>query len=254
MKSNSILKLCLATMFVFGVGSLISRKTSSVYASTLPVAFTAEYVVTTHNSTGIEIQNATSLFAQKGDGSHVVLQKTTGLKQPSSLRRILDTNTRRMVTVDPNTLSVTTYYQTDADVVRARKPPLACDQHTAFSRDAGSHEKVFGFEVARYSGKMPGADHAVVRWLAPDLNCFVLREEVTILPDQSTYRRTTTSITVGEPDPSLFHIPTAGYVERLPSEVLTLARQKLGLPANPRSAHAYQALDKVYRSKRQLPK
>lgn len=71
-------QILMATIVAICAGVLISRNMPRVYASTGPVAFTAEYVVTTYSVSNVELQNATTVFAQRSDGSSVVLQKTVG--------------------------------------------------------------------------------------------------------------------------------------------------------------------------------
>ncbi len=171
---------------------------------------------------------------------------------PNGLRKVLNIKDGHMVTVDPATSSLTTYTDTDRDLEYYRRPPSGCEQQTRFAPDPAAQEKVFGFEVKRFSGTLPGSEHTSERWMAPDLNCFVLREETTILPDRSRHSRVTKSVNLGEPDPALFEIPVSGYTERSPSEVLTIARRNLGLPPSPKSAHTFTVLDKIYA--RQTPK
>ena len=239
-------QIFVATIVAICAGVFISRNTPRVYASTGPVAFTAEYVVTTHNVSNVELQNATTVFAQRSDGSSVILQKTVGQGFPNGLRRVLNTKIGQMVTVDPATSSLTTYTYTDRDLEFYRRPPSGCEQQTRFAPDPAAQEKVFGFEVKRFSGTIPGSEHTSERWMAPDLNCFVLREETTILPERSKFSRVTKSVNLGEPDPALFEIPVSGYTERSPSEVLTIARRNLGLAPTPKSSHTFTALDKIY--------
>jgi hypothetical protein len=250
MMRKSAVQIFLATVVAIGAGFLVSRNVPRVYASTSPVAFTAEYVVTTHNATNVELQNALTLYAQKADGSFVMLQKTVGPGIPNGLRRILNMQTKRMVTVDPETMSLSTYVYADPDLEFYRHPSATCEQHKNFTRDPGPQPKVFGFEVIRFSGTLPASENMAERWLAPDLNCFALREEMTMMPDRSKHRRVTKSVNLGEPDPALFEIPVTGYTERSPSEVLTLARKKQGVPPSAKSAHTNGTLDKVYTNHR----
>jgi hypothetical protein len=249
MKSKTAIMVMFATPAAWIVGMAVSRSTPLVQATTRPVAFTAEYLVTTHNSANIEIQHAVALFAQRADGSSVLFQKTAGLNQPAGTRRILDTSRNRVVSVDPNTKSVSTYRFSDREMEHARNPPLSCDEHNgSLSRNPDAQPKIQGLDVVRLSGKMTATENSLARWVAPGLNCFVLREEMTLVTEQAAHRRTTTSIVLGEPDPALFVIPV-DYTERTPSEVLRLARESMGLPESRNAEHANRTLDTVYRSR-----
>jgi hypothetical protein len=193
---------------------LVALIVSRGFSATNPIAFTAEYVVTTHNAANVELQNAITVYAQRGDGSNVLLQKTAGPGIPSGLRTVLDIPGKRMVTVDPATKSLTTFVRTDSDLEPYRRPSATCREHKNFALDPTPQAKIFGFAVMRFSGTVPASRHTAERWLAPELNCFALREEVTLMPEQFKHRRTTISIRLGEPDPAPFEIPVAGYVER----------------------------------------
>jgi hypothetical protein len=100
--------------------------------------------------------------------------------------------------------------------------------------------KVLGFDVVHLRGEPPGAGFYVDRWSAPALNCFVIREELA----SSEYKqvRSTVSVHLGEPDPSLFEVP-GNYVERSPSEIMALAAAQRNGRVDP---HAASQLDSIY--------
>lgn len=254
MKRKSALGLIVATPIAWMLGMIVSKLNIPVaHATSAPAAFTASYVTTTHNSANVELQRAEAVFAQRSDGSSVLLQKTAGPGVPSGTRRILDVQKKRVVSVDPRTESISTFHYSDDELDHARNPPLSCEQHgKPLAQDHQPQMKMEGLDVVRFSGKMSSTENPVVRWMAPALNCFVLQEEGTIVADQFRFRRTTASLSIGEPDPLLFEVPDS-YTERSPSEVLALARVQMGLPETRNASHTYRSLDSIYKS-RQEPK
>lgn len=228
---------------------LLATAVAGLAAPAPPVAITVEYVENDFAPNGQVLSTASHVFARSADGSFVITSKGLAVSSSAMTRRVLDIKSKRTVTVDPNTMSLTTYPHTDADVELYRNPPISCIQHPDFVLDKNAQEKIYGFDVVRYSGLIPGSENRTERWIAPQLNCIVMRENVT-LPGGGKHTKKHTkeikTLSIGEPDPSFFEIPTAGYTERSPSEVLALARQKLGLARTEKSAQDAARLDKVY--------
>jgi hypothetical protein len=256
MKKGTIFSIAAATVCAWVLGAFLSRKLNApaVYATTHPVAFTAEMLTTSTDSNNTKLQHARSQFAQRSNGSSVFTQKSAGLDEPAGIRRILDVNSKKVISVDPNTKSISSFHYSDKELDLARNPSASCEHRTNLARVNEPQEIIFGVQVERYSGKLTGTSHQVSRWLAPELNCFVLKQEVAYSDTRYQYvqRQVTTSLWMGEPDPALFEVPS-DYVERSPAEVLSIARQQRKVDATPMSEHTARSLDGVYRS-RQSPK
>lgn len=202
-------------------------------------------IVTSHeDGSGRTVSRDTSVRALRSDGSSVdLLISIDG--QPHGNKTIFDVPHNRRVTIDPATASQTTYPMDSPEVKRALAisgcPPGL----------EGPRSTMLGYQVVKMTGTSPSVSRPMEQFdklLAPDLNCFPLREEVSLLnQSQVTARNISTVIqlTRGDPDPALFQIP-AGLTERTPSAVLAAQAQLRGRECSDCRKKSVLTLDRVY--------
>jgi len=165
-------------------------------------------------------------------------------------------NTSRKVTfsTDDLTHSITTAPFEDA--LTAAQKPSSCkvDSPEQFAQ-------FIGYRTLKSTSKIitqpNGESFYDERWVAPDLDCLALKATHYRSKSGEPFATATvtevTSITLGEPDPSLFEGPTTGYTEKSPSQVLTEMQELKGTPIPMQCSTCQQslsALDDVYNSRR----
>ena len=229
------------TAVVWFAGALTSKALRArASTNTAPVALTAEFVVKNYDAANRELVSSQDVFARRSDGSIVVVRKNVDNREVG-IRRIFDTSRRQSISLDPLTQSLLTYDLPSQEVEYLSAPGSNCQERNPYLETANEpRAKVLGFEVVHLRGKPPGAEFYVNRWSAPALNCFVIREELT--SSEFKQVRSTVSIQLGEPDPSLFDVP-GNYVERSPSEIMALVAAQRDGRVDP---HAASQLDSIY--------
>lgn len=234
-------------LIMFAVAAGGAWFTGAAYAETDAVAYTAEMVHRTYDAAGVVKSSWTAVQAQRSDGSSVLV-KTSYDGQPLGIKRIVDTATGTMTTVDPQTQSRATYKMNPEEVERRRSANTVCQAPGTFRAGAAPGEKILEWDVVHFIGSFPGdtEKNPVERWVAPGLNCLTLKE----VGSHSPYKAVLTveKISLGEPATELFEIPSA-LVERRPSEILTRASEQQGLK-KPNAATA-GVLDQVYDSRQE---
>jgi hypothetical protein len=236
-----------ATVIVLGlaVGAVAFKISKIVHASPATGPFTVTTTEKAFDASGNQQRLETIVFATGVNGSRVV---ATTRKFPDGqdrvIRRILEVNAKKLIVVDEATKSIVTY-------------PLPPEGVEFLSRGcsipAGAETAVLsGAAIFKYSEtKEYGEDVKAVgeEWRAPSLGCLALRQTHSMFRNDKLAGKSTrelVSIVNGEPDPSLFAIPT-DYVERSPSEALSVYHQLFPTrPATP--AATLEKLDKAYHS------
>ena len=84
-------------------------------------------------------------------------------------------------------------------------------------------------------------------WRAPALDCTSLKAVLERTENQKTlvFNNTVTSVTLGEPDPALFSIPSE-YREVAPSEMDAEMTKGLGVTIRPNAAAELKRRDDIY--------
>lgn len=151
----------------------------------------------------------------RSDGSVVkvnAVPDTTG-KFPSVARAIEFEN--RYVIVDPSTESITSY--------KPRQPLIAPTKDCG-GKDAGS---ILGYrvelvqDVVRAPKEQSPRSTSRTRWLAINLNCVPLREQIALTDENgktTNFRRDAVRVNIGEPSAELFDVPPS-YQERSPADL-----------------------------------
>lgn len=190
----------------------------------------------------------------KSDGSYAkVRRRMTPDGRAYTVRMVADTRRRVTFSTDDLTRSVTTAPFEDAQ--RSQKP-VSC---VADSPEQVS--QILDFRVLKSTSKTTsqpdGESFYHERWIAPDLNCLALKAIHYRSKGAGKFAVATltevTSITLGEPEPSLFEQPAPEYAEKPPSQVLTEMQALKGTPiptACETCQRSLNALDDVYNSRR----
>jgi hypothetical protein len=181
-----------------------------------------------------------STVAVRSDGSKVESRLFTIGGIEAEQKTISDLTLRRSVDVEGLTQSVTTYPMSSAELRQARiRATRTCPG------DADSpHEILLGYSVVKTT--LHQGDRRIESWMAPDLNCFILKQSVygksADAPSTITEAH---SLVVGEPDPLLFSIPR-GYRERSPSQVDAEFSRRYPKDAIPESPDNLRYADRRY--------
>lgn len=214
--------------------------------------FTATIVERQYDPQGREIYSEYALDAVRGDGSEVrMFRRHLPNQELFEPKWVLDLNAKRRVSVDPSTVSITTYLLSASVAAEYQAGDSSCVRAAENSSTARS--VIMGMQVVRVTEDTPhglnAVDHAE-RWLAPQLGCFPLKEIFTfgLVPAGAAQRsvREVLFITEGEPAASLFEIP-GSYAERSPSQVSAeWTRRFPGHPAM--SDESSAAADQAYQA------
>jgi hypothetical protein len=173
----------------------------------------SDYVVVGRRNDGSEVK---SIDRHIGDRSH-------------QLRVVSDPVARKKTIIDFETSSRTTYKLAPEEIAVA-----GCS-----GGSTGETSTILGFNVRRITKEQVVQDRLVRResWVSPDLNCIPLKQTVTVTQNgklTATTTRRMLSVAMEEPsDPKLYEIPSY-LVERRPSEVISIHREKMAALGTPR--------------------
>jgi hypothetical protein len=229
------LVIAAAATFAAVVISGIVTRTRIVKAQSS--AFTIKYVEKSGDWT------RDSFYTRRSDGSNVESRVATAPDgKEYEQRTVIDTVSRVKVAIDGLTESITTYPLSQARVESYKKPASNC----VSEEPSPSESTLLGYRIVRRSLTLPAERYQRVEtWLASDLGCVILRSETFGHDSQghevSLASKEATSITRGDPDPTLFVIPN--WQERSPSEVFAAYGAKFGTEA---PAAAGRGLDAAY--------
>ncbi len=191
-------------------------------------AYTAKTVEKRFSPAGAETDTEFITEAVKSDGSQVkIVRKIAATKQWVDAKTILDVKARQRVELEPLTQSRTTSPLSTRYAQYLSAKPQSCGE-SAISEKTRIH----GLEVLKVQNDytLPSGEiDRVERWVAPVLDCFPLRERFSKGPKAGPFTlkmtRDVTSITRGEPNPSLF-LPASQFKERSASEVAEEFKRK----------------------------
>jgi hypothetical protein len=201
----------------------VSLLVFSVYSQTASTtAFKASVVE--RNYRGVDRQDAVVReyqHAVRSDGSEAdVFRSIAPDGRPALMRIVVDPNQLRRIVADGLTESTTTTHLSQEYAESFKTKPSSCGAEPQAER-----RTYLGYETLRISRSVKSGSASTIvveQWLAPALNCYPLRETY-LRPAEGrdpivVTEREVTSVTPGEPDSSLFDIPSA-YKERAPTAV-----------------------------------
>lgn len=183
----------------------------------------------TYTVNGKLVRRAEKQIARKADGSYSGQTTTIGKKDGAEARivvkEILDVSAQRFAVIDHFTQSKSTGALPEGiqHQLQTHNKGASCTDNLLPNASVET-ETMLGYQVAKTTETAlspKGSDMTLVMWRVPVLNCFRLKEKVTIVSQEGTISetiKTTRSIFQGEPASSLFEIPTH-YTERSPADV-----------------------------------
>jgi len=204
--------------------------------------FTARTTMTQFDKDGLVTATEVMINAVRSDGSQVMLRESINNRSVGA-KSLVDVPSRKRISVDPLTRSITTYSLAADDIAALRPQPSACN--------GGERNNIQGRDVFQKATDEVFGEKNQHResWLAPELGCFPLRSKVTLSVNgmlKLTKTEEVFLLVVGEPDRSLFAVP-ADYTERSPSEVFRERARIKGTTCRECDS-AGQKLDEAYRS------
>jgi hypothetical protein len=204
--------------------------------------FTAFFIEEHYDADGHSKSPYLETYSAWPDGSTVEVRHAVD-GRPLGLKSIKNLGTGVSTVLDPETSSTTSYALSRSEVERATA-------RTACSSQAPSGI-LLGFGVVAETATMQfGETRAVnTRKLAPALDCFPLYDSTVLQDDSGKTIARVTRIILAEPDRSALS-REQNYIERKPSEVMTLSRSLRGEPGPQRpTIGASAALDQAYASR-----
>ena len=161
--------------------------------------------------------------------------------------RVSDVSARVHFTAFPEIHVVSSMPMSEKEAAIAATPLDASGPQTCHTENQGGDgaavvavpepETLLGYQVVKrtYSSEGPtGTMHLLESWVAPALNCYQLREVVT-LNGSVTKRTTVVSFTTGEPESTHFEFP-GEYQESQPSDAINALTEQRGLAPRDSSA------------------
>jgi len=145
-----------------------------------------------------------AVFAFRGDGSHSLVRREPSGKEIN--RTVTDFSRGREFFVNPRAEGIMASDLTGDAFVAWQHQMADC------ARDnTGESTVILGFTAWKEETVTDGGGDTTrwTMWLAPELNCAPLREEVTKTHGERWYKvtREAISVSLGEPDPGLFATP-----------------------------------------------
>jgi hypothetical protein len=172
----------------------------------------------------VQPHRTTYVVARRSDGSNSISFSVESPKgEKGFVTEIFDHSSLKYKSIEPFTHSVTTDNHTAAEMASELTDKHGCSpEELAIVTASTSSATMLGytvFPIAESNGDM--------KWVAPALGCYPLKQTEEMSPRGSRNEITVTSVEEGEPDPDLFAVP-ANYVERSPSEVDALYNVECG--------------------------
>ncbi|MGH9747459.1 MAG: hypothetical protein ACRD59_15295 [Candidatus Acidiferrales bacterium] len=212
---KGVASIIIVALLAAACGFLLAFGRTTQTSSESFVPFTA-HLVEKHYATLNALQPAATneiSVGRRRDGSEVeiISVHSPNKGQIGSLVYILDVASSREIQLEPFTKSIMTFYLSPSELA-ARLSSKRCSGNVAQSTD---RSKMMNYDVviSKNEYRKGTAD----KWLAPYLSCFTLKE-VYSSADGAWNEKIADSLTEGEPQASMFEIPS-DYIERSPSQI-----------------------------------
>lgn len=243
----SIISRKTLVVFVLAVcataGNLLSRDAAMAPEQVRRVAFTVEFTETIRNFKRGTARTVNHVYAVRTDGS--AAEKSIALYPDGTSeesRSVLMIPERKYIVIRDAVAAMTTQYLSPAAAIRRSALPADSTCKTAPTRQVDikvlGTGTFLGFPVVQLLETHGPNDRTRTEvWRAPDLNCYPLKTITQFRRDDGTIgdsnEQAASKVTLAEPDPSWFGIPS-GYTERVPSavELEVLRRQGVKPPAS----------------------
>ena len=267
-KLTRVLQFVLATAGAFAFGTAIDAvNTARLKADNSQSAFTARTLTIYSNPDGSEVMRESGVEAYKSDGSWAInLQRHVQIPgrpaESHEIRKILDLPARRNVRIVPFAESMSTVALSDEEAQHlntrhARHDCLSTAEHQSIELSP-SPETILGYKAVKKIETPPTPiDGRLTRfedWVAPELNCYLLRSaNIDVTDPTAPVMRTqleVVEIIPGEPDGDMFDIP-AGLTERSPEDIEREIARRKGEPFE--LSHVAEVQTREYHQRRPPP-
>src|ERR1700728_2744326 len=214
---------CLALVLLAGVfrGSSEARSKSNPQSPAFTPFVVSERV--THFSGAKVTKEVDYTIARRRDGSlvrsFIIKDSDSPDGNPREAVFIWDIPSRHNVMLEPFTMSVMTQVLSPKEIADFLSSQKACSEAILSPDGNGPTEQLLGHAVVRVEERLEVVH--TVSWLAPDLDCFPLKQTVTFLYSQQPVGRrddVVTKIEETDPPSSMFAVPS-DYTERSPLEL-----------------------------------
>ena len=254
-----VIQFVLATAGAFALGTAIDAlNTARLKADNSRSAFTARTLTIYSNPDGSEVMRESGVEAYKSDGSWAInlqrhLQIPGRPAESHEIRKILDLPARRRVTIFPFAESKSTMALSDEG---ARHLNTRHDCLSTSTTEHQSIELILGYRVVKKIDTTPidGRLSRYEEWVAPELNCYLLRAaDIDVTDPTAPVMRTqleVVEIIPGEPDGSMFETP-AGLTERSPEDIDREIARRRGEPFE--LSHGVEVQTREYHQQRPPP-
>lgn len=238
-----MLSTLLAILFAAGAGILVNQEAWAQSQSEL-VPYTAEAVEVRINADGTERSRRVRTIAHNSGGSRAVhetryYRSSDGVARQHSVNHIWSAEGRRRVSVYPLIgASVTSTVSEEAVQALRTKPSPDCSGGRGWSPVENTPEQTLaGQSVIVRRRQLETTDRlhsgpVETEWIAPALDCLVMRREVKRLDEQGAVigeiRMDVTHVTSGAPEADLFALPE-DLQEMTPSQVLKAQNGVFGI-------------------------
>ena len=265
-KLTRILQFVLATAGAFALGTAIDAlNTARLKADNSQSAFTARKLTIYSNPDGSEVMRESEVEAYKSDGSwasniqrHVQIPGRPA--ESHEIRKIIDLPARRKVTIFPFAESMSTVALSDEGARHLNT------RHDCLStRETTEHQSIelsptpgtiLGYRVVKKIETTPidGGLSRYEEWVAPELNCYLLRAaDIDVTDPTAPVMRTqleVVEIIPGEPDSNMFETPV-GFTERSPEDIDREIARRRGEPFE--LSHGVEVQTREYHQRRPSP-
>jgi hypothetical protein len=225
--------VCLATVLLAGgikIGSGARPQSSRQSPTFTPFVLSEQE---THFSrSNVAVKSVGYTIARREDGSLVrsFIIKDTDSPDGTEGRAVFiwDVPSRKNIMLEPFTKSAMTQLRSPKEIADFLSSEKACSDAILSANSDRSTEQLLDHAVVRVE-EASDILHTV-SWVAPDLDCFPLRQTVALLDSKHLglhHDTIVTKIEIGEPPSSMFDVPQ-DYTERSPLEIQTEYARKSG--------------------------
>ena len=188
--------------------------------------------VTHFSQKNVGVKEVDWTIARRADGSLVESFNVKDSDSPDGNERIAvfiwDVPSRRNIMLEPFTKSAMTQFRSPKEIADFLSSQQACSDAIVSANSGRSTEQFLGYTVVRLEETSKAMN--TISWVAPDLDCFPLRQTVTFLEPAHAglhHEDVATKIDEVEPPSSMFDVPW-DYIERSPAEIQAEYSRKFG--------------------------
>lgn len=218
-----------------------------------PASFTIRMTETFRKGDGFHVKHV--IYGYKSDGSLAKWDERDWGNGPVIVKTVRDVQSRQAVTYESTLKSKMTLPLSEEDIRKVQTVRGTCvEPEPGITVEA---ERFLGFDVIKktevLTNEAAGRERRLEVWLAPELNCTSVKYVVSKPAPDSGWtveaHGEATSITLGEPDPRLFDLPT-DYSELPPVETFSELRKLHGRAPVPPSPGELKMQQKYYESRK----